>query len=196
MAVMRGLSPRGILAEEALHALLEAKLQVLSTTDAAARPRLGRRSHRTASAAAQEYAVARYLSAVEVFVDSTFETLLTVQLGKSSRIVTTVLRDMVKAASAAWSERERAYKDYFAVALNDSTDYSVIRAGVELRNSLAHNLGVLTARQRRDPTVPGKLELIDVTIHSGRMHISERTAALMYAACRSFVIWLDSVCPA
>ena len=103
-----------------------------------------------------------------------------------------LLADFELSSSANWNERHATFERYHGFALKSEADWQRVAAGIEVRNSLAHGMGQLTAKQRSKASIAKQVSIIDVTVASNRMQLASSTLPKLGEAATSFVRSLDS----
>lgn len=129
----------------------------------------------------RESAVLRLVSTVEAYTDA------------ASRRCTD-LKGLQPPAKPpfSWDQRIKHYSSTHAIDLTTCAGWREVQAGVNLRNCLAHGLGALTPYLLADPDIGQQMLSIHVDVHSGRMHSRTTTVPLLGAACREYVLDLES----
>lgn len=108
--------------------------------------------------------------------------------GASGPAALKVAEDAAIRGTASWKDQQKAYKDWFGVEVN----WKAVERLAEARNAVAHGLGRLTRRQRRnEASVRGKLKEIGIEVDGYRVMLSDSTLASAASACRDFVEKLD-----
>ena len=90
----------------------------------------------------------RLVTIVEAFVDSCSAQQFEHRTSGRDAFVREMAAEGRETSLRGWDERKEAFKKYHGVALGDCTGWNDIDAAREIRNSIAHGLGHLTARQR------------------------------------------------
>ncbi len=194
---MTTLSPRHRLTEEAL--LLLVHTQGSLDTALVHRRGLGRpgAGGRLLGAERQEeqYALLRYVSIAEAYLDAMSLQGVSGSVDPSVPRQALLLNEWEISSTSTWPKREEAFKVYHGTALSSCAGYPALMAAVQVRNSIAHGLGRLTARQRTSPNLANRTKAINVVVGGGRMHLSDDTLTLVADACNAFIRDVDSQLP-
>ena len=84
--------------------------------------------------------------------------------------------------------QKRAYKQWLGV----QHDWKAVEQLAEARNAVAHGLGTLTRRQRRDETkVKAQLSAVGIKLDEGRIVLSGTIIAAAASVCRDFIEQID-----
>lgn len=92
----------------------------------------------------------------------------------------------------SWPQRIKHFADKHKLDLTNCAGWNAVDAGINLRNCLAHGLGVLTPYLLADPDVAQRMRAIHVDVHGGRMHPRPTTVPLLAGAARNYVVDLES----
>ena len=103
-------------------------------------------------------------------------------------MVSTVWNGAAVAATRGWEDQRRSYKEWLGV----QADWKVVERLAEARNAVAHGLGTLTRKQRRnEESVRAKLRAAGIQLEKGRIVLSDASLAAAAAACRAFIEEVD-----
>lgn len=143
----------------------------------------------------QESAFFRIVSITESYLDALSIHRFTQSVDLSVTTLSRLVEDVEISSTGTWRSREEAFKLHHQLQLSKCARWKELQAGIQVRNCLAHGLGRLTARQRRNSDLTKQVALLDVTIGGGRMHFGLDTLSKVTAACREFVCDVDSKVP-
>jgi hypothetical protein len=102
--------------------------------------------------------------------------------------VAKVVDDTLVRATGNWADLMKSFKAWLGI----DVDWKAVERLVEARNAVAHGLGTLTRRQRRnEQSVVAKLRAAGVAVRDGRIVLSDDTLAAAASACRDFIEELD-----
>jgi hypothetical protein len=144
--------------------------------------------------AEQQAVLLRLVSISEAFVDTLQIELLSEKVIPNTQTLTKLVAAAEVESSRNWPARDKAFKSYHSIALNKLDCWKELIAATHVRNSIAHALGALTAKQRGNSNLPTDVKLIDAEVAGGRMHISEMTLSTVTDVCRKFILSLDGAC--
>lgn len=192
-------------ATKANRAVTEAALRLLKSTYTDHRANRGKRRtygriSRTSSllgsydvvAARRQGCYLRLVSIVEAYTDVLYRDLF-VEAGLPADSAVQLLLDELDKRSRGWGDRGANFKVFHKLKFTSGREWSRYEATTHARNTIAHGLGRLTARQRRNVDLPQKLVGIDVTIRDGRLVLTERSLRTALHVCEDFVRRLDSL---
>jgi hypothetical protein len=77
--------------------------------------------------------------------------------------------------------------------MKDVRNFSEIEGAIDARNMIAHGLGELTARQRRDSQIHARLRRINLDAPGGRLRVSDAALQKVVQSSLNYVRSLDSV---
>lgn len=193
-------SPRFALTEVALRLLRHAETQLAASSDVK-RPR----SRIFADMGGvttdlnlwrQEASFFRIVSVTESYLDTLSVYRFNNCIDVASRMLVRLVEDVQISSSGTWTSRENAYKFHHEVRLSKFSRWKDIQAAIQVRNCLAHGLGALTSRQRRNSSLPMQVANLDVVIGGGRMHLGQQAVSNVSAVCQDFLYYIDSKMPA
>jgi hypothetical protein len=198
MIRMHTASPRHEITEVALHLIAQTRREIGRSPTL---PRFGRMRavgpilHASDSTTVrQEWVILRFVSIAEAFADTLSMELMSTDFPAPSDRLALMIRAFELSSTSTWDKRENAYKEYHGVLLKNFGGYKAIKAAVDVRNSIAHGLGSVTAHQRLDSTLAGRVAPLGIKVASGRMHVSSSTPSVVGDYCASFIRWLDNEC--
>jgi hypothetical protein len=182
--------PRHAVTEQAVRSILH------TVADLRARPVSARSRGRvaTASQIAEQGAVLRIVSITEAYLD----TLSLQEVTRSvpaSPMTTKLLSTFETSTTTTWRAREQSFKSHHGIDLSKCARWSDLQAAIDVRNSIAHALGRVTAFLRRNNKLAIKVGAIDVTVSDGRMLLSDTTVDMVAALCVEFIYDVDSKVP-
>ncbi|MFJ8963650.1 hypothetical protein ACIRG5_30100 [Lentzea sp. NPDC102401] len=90
-----------------------------------------------------------------------------------------------------WPTRIRHYANEHSIDLTAFASWNQVKAGIDLRNCLAHGLGNLTDLLMADQALGSQMKHIDVNIGGNRMHTTMATIPKLATGCRHFVLYLE-----
>lgn len=97
-------------------------------------------------------------------------------------------------AIGTWRNMQDRYRKWFKINISGYENWDSLNAAINARNSIAHGLGELTRRQKRDKqrqNLERDLARIGITLSDGRLRLSDRALAESLVVFVEFVIWLD-----
>lgn len=139
-----------------------------------------------------EAALLRIVSVIEAYVDATSIVRMSRLVDRSQPHLLRLLEDFEFNSSSNWKQRKDAFAAYHGFRIPSCRGWQKVEAGIEVRNSLAHGLGRLTARQRGKSGLVKMLSCIDVTVGGGHIHLSATTIPKVAVAAREFLTDIDS----
>ncbi|WP_157728555.1 hypothetical protein [Actinopolymorpha singaporensis] len=148
-----------------------------------------------ASVMRDEGVALRLFGITEAFLDSLASQELVKSVDMSIAIILRLVEDYEIHATSNWSERNKAYKKYYSINLDRCARATELRAAREVRNCLAHGLGVLTARQRTMSRLALDLSVLDISVSDGRMIFGPKTVSSFHSACKEFIVDVDRRMP-
>ncbi|WP_375503707.1 hypothetical protein [uncultured Jatrophihabitans sp.] len=110
-------------------------------------------------------------------------------------MTTKLLETFETSTTTTWRGREQAYKSHHGVDLTKCAQWKELQGAIDVRNSIAHALGRVTAFLRRNSQLASKVSGIDVTISNGHMHLSDASVDKVAALCTEFIYDVDSRVP-
>lgn len=191
------INPRHALTENALQLILQANATLRAAKLRQRLPGGTRHSSRLAESAQLEdqYAIFRVVSVTEAFLDATSLEQLQRRIDLTNPTHVSLLSEWELSSTSTWNRREAAFAEYHGIALKKQPKYKEVQAAVHVRNSIAHGLGKLTARQRSNKGLAVELARIDVAIGSGRLHLGHDAAPLATEACTTLIEAIDRLVP-
>jgi len=136
----------------------------------------------------------RLISIVEAYVDTVSSALLREQLPTTPELLRNILEQVDLSSSSTWQDRRDAFARFHRIQLGELPRWSELDAAIEVRNSVAHGLGQLTARQRSG-TAARKIAQVGVGVADGRVAISPSSLARCRDVCIGFIRGPDGVLP-
>jgi hypothetical protein len=127
----------------------------------------------------RETAVLRLISAVEAYTNAASELFCTKQSLALPK------------APFTWPARVRHYKNEHAIDLEACDGWGQVKAGIDLRNCLAHGLGNLTEILLTEESLGNRMKHIDVSVGGNRMHLTMATVPKLASGCRRFVLDIE-----
>lgn len=143
----------------------------------------------------EEYGLVRLVSITEAYLDAMSLETVSARLDLTVPTQSLLLNDWEIASTSAWHKREDAFATHQGFKLKSCTNYKELMAAVQVRNSIAHGLGRITARQRTSRSLVTDVLRINVTVGGGRMHLSSTTLQITANACRAFIFDVDAQVP-
>jgi hypothetical protein len=140
----------------------------------------------------RETAILRLVSVIEAFVDALSMHRMGKLVDSGDAVVARMLREFELSSSISWQNRHDTYRAYHGISLPSQSGWQAVKAGIEVRNCIAHGLGNLTAQQRSKSNLASVLKPLDVTVGGNRMHITEHTIPTLGMRCRGFVTEVDA----
>jgi len=134
----------------------------------------------------------RIISITEAFTDVLSHTLFEQRLTSQQDLVQRLLEEVERRSAMSWSAREDAFKAFHSVPISQLPRYREFRAGVEVRNAIAHGLGSLTLAQRRKPQLRSQLASIDVRVVDSRIALTEASLHRAVDFSTGLVLDLDN----
>lgn len=191
---MRPGNPRSDLANEALAKLVDlAELWYEWNRQHVPSPKRSRSTSNRQPV--DELILARAVGIVESYLDSLLVASVEKRIPADNGTVDLLVREFEINASSNWQNRTRACKNYLSIDVPRLDNWKAFNAAIDVRNSIAHGLGALTARQRRNSQLASQLDLVDVKIANGRMVISATVIGRVLDVCRSLIIEIESKLP-
>lgn len=192
-------SPRFAITEVALRLLRHAETQLAATSETVQRrPRVLRDMGGATTDLnqwRQEASFFRIVSITESYLDTLSVHRHISFVDSSIQMLMRLVEDVQISSSGTWKSREDAYKFHHDLRLSKCSRWKDIQAAIQVRNCLAHGLGTLTPRQRRNSTLPAQVSSLDVVIGGGRMHLGQLAVSKACGACQEFVRDVDSKMP-
>lgn len=107
---------------------------------------------------------------------------------KSHQTVSLIWDSAAVSATGTWESQQNAYRRWLGVKL----DWKPVERLSEARNAVAHGLGELTRRQKRDETsVRAKLATAGIPLAGNRIVLSDAVLATSARTLRDFILLLD-----
>jgi hypothetical protein len=144
-----------------------------------------------AQAVRMQAAYLRMVSIVEAYTDVMMDALFQKAVPTRDELINRLVEDRVLQSSANWTERKDTYEVYHGISLGLCPVWSKLDAGIEVRNVIAHGLGILTPLQRTKRGIVGQLSAVKVAIESGRILLARESLDECINFCRIYVQWLD-----
>jgi len=105
-----------------------------------------------------------------------------------SQTVANLWDDAAVMATKGWDDQKRAYKQWLGV----EPDWKPVDRLAEARNAVAHGLGSLTRRQRRNAqSAKAKIEEAGIAMAGDQVALSDEALATAAAACRRVIEEVD-----
>lgn len=139
----------------------------------------------------REAAFLRMVSVTEAYLDALQVDLLTGKLSPNTETLLRVIEELEVVATSNWANRKRAFNRIHKVRLGELAGWPEIDAAIQVRNTIAHGLGSLTARQRSNAGLPAQISKVKVLLSGGRMHISVLSLRVLEESCRKFILAVD-----
>jgi len=186
--------PNFRLSEHALLGLREARDGVHPTSIP---PRIAGRGTFSADPRVRDsqYALVRMVSIVESYIDSMALAIVEARVDSGVATQALLLADWEVSSTSSWDKRSSSFFKHLGVRLSDCAGHPELKAAIEIRNSIAHALGALTARQRSDSRLAIQLALIGATVGGGAIHLGANTLRLTCDACVALVCDVDARVP-
>jgi hypothetical protein len=191
-------SPRYALTEAALRLLRHTEIRLAGTSLTNLRRRINASPMGITTEPSQwrqESAFFRIVSITESYLDSLSTERFIQNVNVAIEALNRLVEDVEISSTANWRSRESAFKFHHGLDLSKCSQWKELQASIQVRNCLAHGLGRLTARQRRNSGLAKQVALLHVTIGSGRMYFGPDTLPTTAAACRVFVSDVDGRMP-
>lgn len=135
----------------------------------------------------------RFMSITEAYVDVLQMELLGRELPSPNEALRRILEEIEIAANRSWRTRQDYFNRQHGISLSDRTGWDTLNIAMQVRNSIAHALGRLTARQASSQNLVGQLRPLGVDVADGRMRLSPTSLEILERASRAFVTDLDLV---
>jgi hypothetical protein len=132
----------------------------------------------------------RLVSIVEAYVDTCGGQQFNLQTSGRDDFVRTMAAEVVATSVRGWEERKRAFKTYHGVALGDCAKWTDIDAARQVRNSIAHGLGRLTASQQNGRT-RRKLESMGVALRGNQLIVDAPALDKCVRSAIAFIVDVD-----
>jgi hypothetical protein len=192
---MQGPSPRFELSEAALGMLLSnesskdytrnyshGRVRVLRSSLGAVDPETMR----------SQYSIVRIVSIVEAYLDSLSIQLVHNQVAHPlSSLMSYLVDEFEVNATNTWNNRHDVFKQVHGVVLRKCDGWPCVEAAILARNSIAHGLGRLTPRMRKDRSLSAVLARINATIGGGQIHIDHSTPKVVQNCSAEFIRAVD-----
>ncbi|MCX2954471.1 hypothetical protein [Lentzea sp. NEAU-D7] len=181
---MNTIDPKWSITDDALSLILHAQSGLIKAGYAANQDailmQVGKLGGEMASALVRrETAVLRLISTVEAYANAASEFFFFSQGLPAPKMPFT------------WPARIRHYANEHSIDLEACDSWKQVKAGIDLRNCLAHGLGNLTDLLTADQALGSQMKHIDVNIGGNRMHTTNATVPKLSQGCRQFVLWLE-----
>jgi len=175
--------PSWALTDDALVLILHAENDItknLQTSQTTSGMRLGQLGGTRADELwRQETAVLRLISTVEAYTDA------------ASKFYFTKKCSTLPKMPFTWPDRIKYYKNKHAIDLEKCDGWGQVKAGIDLRNCLAHGLGNLTEILLSEESLGSRMKLIDVSVGGNRMHSTMQTVPKLASGCRHLVLDIE-----
>jgi hypothetical protein len=102
-----------------------------------------------------------------------------------------MVEDVELSSTSNWAARQAAFQLHHQLKLSDCARWSDLQAAIQVRNCLAHGLGSLTAKQRRNMGLAKQVAVLDVSIGGGRMGFGATTVSKIAGICYAFISDVD-----
>lgn len=143
----------------------------------------------------QEATFLRLISITESYVDAISVSLLSQSVDMSLAVLSRMVEDIELSSSGNWPARQSAFQLHHQLKLSSCARWGDLQAAIQVRNCLAHGLGRLTAKQRKNIGLANQLAVLDVAIGAGRMYFGTLTVSTTAAVCTAFVSDIDAKLP-
>nr|GID87305.1 hypothetical protein Ade03nite_62290 [Actinoplanes derwentensis] len=114
---------------------------------------------------------------------------------RKTSTVNRLLEDFELNSTSSWQKRHESYVRYHSVDLSKQFGWKGVEAAIEARNSVAHGLGRLTAKQLRKRGIKAQLGLVDIQVANNELYIVKTSLPKIFSVCSSFVRAVDSAAP-
>jgi hypothetical protein len=144
----------------------------------------------------QQATLFRMVSIVESYLDALSRELVSEAIPQHFSMLEPLLEDFNSGTTATWSRRIQTYNRYHKINLKKQTSWRELEAAIDVRNSIAHGLGRLTATQAaKKRQVEARLKFIEVLIVDHELRYSDRSIEIVRRACSDFVRSVDGRVP-
>jgi hypothetical protein len=143
----------------------------------------------------QEAVFLRIISITESYVDAVSIGRLSQGVDMTSAVLSRMVEDIELSSTSNWGTRQAAFQLHHQLKLSACTRWNDLQAAIQVRNCLAHGLGNLTAKQRRNMGLATQVAILDVSIGGGRMSFGATTVSKVAAVCYAFVSDVDARLP-
>ncbi|MBQ1072833.1 hypothetical protein KBX06_06600 [Micromonospora sp. C31] len=144
----------------------------------------------------QQATLFRMVSVVESYLDALSRELLSTAIPQHFPMLEPLLEDFDSGTTATWARRIQAYARYHSIDIKKQTAWPKLEAAIDVRNSIAHGLGRLTATQAaKKRAVETRLKAIEVSIVDRELRYSSQTIDLVRSACSDFIRSVDTQVP-
>ncbi|MET7461086.1 hypothetical protein [Nonomuraea sp. NPDC005501] len=180
---MNDLEPSWSLTDDALVLILHAENDI-NETMSTHRPLSGMRIGQLGGTMAdeswlRETAILRLISTVEAYTNAASEMFFTMKSLPPAKTPFT------------WPQRIKHYKNQHSIDLEARDGWDQVKAGIDLRNCLAHGLGNLTELLLSEVALGVRMKHINVSVSGNRMHPTVTTVSKLAAGCRRFVLDIE-----
>lgn len=143
----------------------------------------------------QPAAFVRLLTICESYVDALSMELFSLNVDLSVAALSRMVEDIEVTSTGNWQARNAVFGLHHGVALSSCARWNDLQTAAQVRNCLAHGLGKLTPRQRRNSKLPVEVAILGVTVGSGRMHLGRDSVPRLAIICHQFVMDVDTRLP-
>ncbi|QLY29254.1 hypothetical protein H0264_28825 [Nocardia huaxiensis] len=136
----------------------------------------------------------RIVSIAEAYVDTVSETLFDKRVETLETFFRNLTAEVQEKASSSWNDRKKCFENHHGFALNKCSGWADFDRAIEVRNSIAHGLGVITKKQLSSGK-DAKILQSKVKISDGRIIVTAESLSLCINACRVFIRSVDDHLP-
>lgn len=133
----------------------------------------------------------RLVSVVEATVDALAMELTWGSLTNVDEAIRALVLEKEIAGSASWDSRRRSFKRHHDLDLRKCDRHDDVLAATDVRNSIAHALGRLTARQAASQDTVKRMRSIGVDVIDGWVVVKPDDIARCFDDGRAFLLDLD-----
>jgi hypothetical protein len=182
--------PRHALTEQAVGSILH----TVADLHARPTPTSSRGRIATTSQIAEQGALLRIVSITEAYLDSLSlqEVMRTVP---PSPMTSKLVETFETSTTTTWRARRQSFKTHHGIDLVKCARWNDLDAAIDVRNSIAHALGRVTAFLRRNSQLATKVGRIGVIVANGQMLLSDSTVDKVASVCADFIYDVDSKVP-
>jgi hypothetical protein len=132
----------------------------------------------------------RMVSIVEACLDTVGSSLLREDYPSAPDLYRKLIDEAEVTSSRGWPDRRKAFKHYHGIDLSTVPRHGDLDGVSDVRNAIAHGLGVLTPRQRT-ASVRRRIESVDVPVRDNRVIVADNSISFCYEFSREFIIGFD-----
>ncbi|WP_327100269.1 hypothetical protein OIE68_16760 [Nocardia vinacea] len=136
----------------------------------------------------------RMVSIVEAYVDTVSEALFDRRVESLDSFFKNLAVAIQDISSASWNERKNCFKAHHGFSLQSCSGWSEFDRAIDVRNSIAHGLGVVTKKQL-DSNKDKKIRLAKVKITDGRIEVTKDSLRVCSTACAMLIKSIDDNLP-